>query len=342
MDDDLAHLMARADPAETPLDAPISQRAMDDLARIMAGSVEPRRLRLRPRLRTTRWLLIPATAALAAAAVFAVQALAPNSPTVSSALAATLPPLAARGEQVPIAEAMSEAIKALDTPAHQYPDAPKRESMHEGWYADITIGGDGTATSAVITPQKTTFTWAEDHSAHLTVVAGESVEPAASGGIAREVEPPEPGTVLRKETMMAGEAGIAYPEPPPADPTELAAVLETNGWWADQADPALLVGALETLYNEWTLDRDQQKAVLEVLQSQPEFESIGTVTDRLGREGAAFVAHSADNPSMEDTLVVSLETGQVLSVEKTYVGGLPEFDGVVEAPAVVSYTAWTP
>jgi hypothetical protein len=38
--------------------------------------------------------------------------------------------------------------------------------------------------------------------------------------------------------------------------------------------------------------------------------------------------------------VISLETGKVLSVESTYIGGIPEYDAVLEAPAVLSYDAW--
>jgi hypothetical protein len=333
-DDELKKLMTRADPAVTSPSAPLSLRATEDLARITAGT-------LRQRRRVSRLLLLPAIAVIAVVGIFAVQSLSPTDPTATRALAATPTPLEAHGAPLPIEQALTMAIEK-SAANDDFPDAAEQQSVREAWYAEIEMGEDG-ATSAAISPQEISFTWHDDLSGHLTVIAGEPFDPEHNG-TANDVEPPEPGTVLRDESYMAGGAGVLYPDLPPSDAAAMAVTLESGGW-VDPTDAFQLVDAISMLYNEWTLTRAQHSSVLQVLRSFAEqkdagLTSIGMVTDRLGREGAAFVARSDAFPNHEETIVISLETGTLLSVETTYIGGLPEIDDVVIAPAVLSYTAW--
>lgn len=340
MDDvELGRRFEDADPANSRVVAPLTARAMADLGSITAGEFVPRlRRTAQRRSRGKRFAVLATATAILLVGVVAVRVIDPASTHTDAAYAATPPLLAPSGPVLPFTAAIDTSIRRLDH-AKDLPSVPVRFSHYEAWFANITFGtAADSATTAVVSAEEDTLKWAPDLSGTITSLAGRSWDPAHNGFAGGEAAA-TPGTVLRSETFKPGELGVAFPQPPPTDVAAMRERMIMAGW-TDRSDPAQLVTTIGELLNEWTLTGAQEAAVLGVVRETPGFESLGTVTDRLGRLGLAFRAPDPDRPSMEEILVISTRTGEIISHETIYLGGLKEFAKVLKAPAVFGYTAW--
>jgi hypothetical protein len=132
--------------------------------------------------------------------------------------------------------------------------------------------------------------------------------------------------------------GIRFVESPPFSSQEMAAYLANAAGIADMTDPVQVLDSITSLLSEWTLTPMQEAAILKTLSGTNGLEQLGTVSDRLGRPGIAFRAASPTDTHYVDVLVLSRQTGSILSIEKVYLGGVAELK--LSAPAVVAYTAW--
>jgi len=206
---------------------------------------------------------------------------------------------------------------------------PTRASHFEAWYADTHVGGSG---NALVSPREQRVHWNADLSGSLLVTAGVAYYPDRPNAIAA-------GTVLRDEKFGTGRMGILYDVPPPTDAAAMRDYLVLHSGLADSTDPVHMLDAVAELLGEWTLPPKQESAILLMLASMSGIESLGYVDDRLGRAGLAFRATSpTPDASFESVLVVSADSGRILSLETVYLGGLDDLDAV--PGSVVRYVAW--
>jgi len=335
--DDMERLLLNSDPARTPLDAPLSWRALDDLDRITEGRVSgDERVPAPPRRHRARWIALSSIAFLILVSLVAVQTFAPRGGSGGSVEAASPRPLRPTGTPVPFGEAMQNAVAQLER-ADTSTAEPKRASHFEAWYADTDVDGSGNATS-LVSPREQRVRWNADLSGSLLVTAGVAYHPDRPNAIAAAT-PIAPGTVIRDEKFSAGRMGILYDELPPTDAAAMRDYLVLHSGLADSTDPVHMLDAVAELLGEWTLPPKQESAILLMLASMSGIESLGYVDDRLGRAGLAFRATSpAPDAAFESVLVVSADSGRILSLETVYLGGLDDLDA---APgSVVRYVAW--
>ena len=327
-DDEFRRLMARVDLSTTPLDAPLSPRAEAELLRIKSAPTRPAQRAVRP-----RWFALSGIAAMVLVLVFAVQHFTPLGGTGNNAVAATPPLLVGSVTDTTFGETMDRAMEKLNgvsaTPS------PVRGATYQAWFMNTDVNASGEAISYV-SPQEVTFEWAEDLSGRLLTVAGKPL-PSADGRRASSDAPAE-GTVLSDQSFAPGETGVLFSQEPPADADALRAYLQSAGGYVDDSDPVIILDTVMQLLNEWTLTNSEKSALLQILKGVDGFQSLGDVIDRLGRPGHAFTAQTPDG-HWQNVLVIGSETGDILSMEKVYLGGIPE--SFLTAPSVVSYVAWS-
>lgn len=315
--------MRRIDPARTTRDTRTEQEFEVDLAQIITSTSKPKRDR-------RVWITLPAAAAVLAV-LFALQpwggAMAPAHAVTPPML--TIAPMEADAEQI-----LERARSQL---AAGEPRAAERRSYSEGWQLNIDIDDSGPPTS-VVAPQVRLTEWSQDLSGRILITAGEAYVPDDG----RKTPPPSgaapaAGTVLADESFAAGQMPVAFPTEPPSTTEEMRAYLETGG-----ADPtAGAVGylyAIRALLMEWTLDGQQQAAILEVLSGLEGVEAAGRTVDRLGRSAVALRVASDKSPQWEHLVLVDEGSGHCLAVEDIYLGGIPDLD--LPSPAVAIYTTW--
>lgn len=330
MNDDMAELMRRTDPARTVVDERTESEIRSELRRI---TQQPPAVLHGPRSRTRwPWLAVPAVAASVVALAVLVQMW---NPFVQPVSAATPPLLVLSQSSLSVGEAVEQAVARLTATGAR--EAERRASL-EGWYLQTEIDPQGTSTS-VITPQDIELVWNEDLSGTITVTAGQSYLPTDGSPTAPpDLSASPPGTVLSSDVFPAGQMPVLFQTPPPASADEMKQYLATTTGIETDSDAVAYVDAIRMLLSEWTLSPGQQAAILSTLVDLDGIEVAGEVTDRLDRPGIAFRATSPTRPQFEYLLIVSLETGGILALEVIYLGGLSEL--VLPTPSVIEYTAW--
>ena len=94
---------------------------------------------------------------------------------------------------------------------------------------------------------------------------------------------------------------------------------------------------ISSLMSSVILTRAQESAILVHLSTMEGLSVAGGVTDRLGRAGIAFLATDRAPGRVEDVIIVSPGTGEIIAMETLYIGDdRPEID----PPSVISYKAW--
>ena len=328
-EDELARRMKSIDPASTPLSETLSDRASNDLQKLL----DDRSPKTVARRTSRAWIGIPGIAVALILMLFVFQNLLGGAPSAQIARAATPPLLVGVGEKLSLGESVKNAIDQLQ--ADRAPSS--RSSKSEAWFLDTELDADGNGKSFVA-PQEITTAWNEDLSGEVTIVAGRPYNPSGDlvergSAIAAE------GAVLSQQSYAPGEMGIMFPEPPPTDNVQMREYLTSAMGSPVDNDPVLALDAATLLLNEWTLGNQQQAALLEVLSETPGFEPMGHVTDRVGRPGLAFSAASTSNANFSAVLVIGTAAGSILSIEKIYEGGIAEYSHL-KPPAVTSYVAW--
>lgn len=331
MTDEL-QLLRSADPlagrAHSLGDQPLDDRATSELHALLAGAP--------PRSRRGRWGLVAAgAAAVLGIAVVVGTSLAGGG--AQPAYAAT-PPLLELDQ--PVSEDAGARLREIAAVAAGSAEQPssRRGSSWDSWSLATRIDGEQ-VTSAVV-PERGALRWSADLSGSLVATAGEPYFPTREHRDAwqesghRDVS----GTRLRDQRFAPGEFMPLYPQEPPPVADAMAAYLGA-GHPGAAPNPAGLVAAVTDLYREWRPGAAQRAAVLQVLAGDPDVETLGATTDRLGRPGEAFAVESdASGLPTRYVLVVDPATGEVLASEQWLTTDPGKLD--VPIPSVIAYTAF--
>lgn len=280
-------------------------------ARTRRGS---RRLR-RPRdgAWSRRRRLLPVT--LAAALVLIMGFVAVSLAKPQDAVATAPHPLGVASIDDTASQVVEEAIARLGSG----PSEPVREAHFLWW--KLGVFDDGlTAIDPTITPHQEWLRWEEDGSGHRILLSGEPYASDGSSVSADERGVPETGTVVLDERYLAGDGRLPMTGLPLGDSLEDVVVILRLPEDPNAADVfSGVVGALRVL----TFSDAQERRILELLQSMPDVQVMGTATDRLGRE---VVILATETPEYRETLHLSVDTGRIVGAETirlTRLGGAP-------------------
>ncbi|UZJ34059.1 CU044_5270 family protein [Streptomyces endophytica] len=221
-------------------------------------------------------------------------------------------------------------------------DGPHRGSHVQSWYLSMQEGPD--AAPPVTVPEERITRWNADGSGSELVVATDPRHPGRpvihdDDGHWRTVSD---GKVLHRRTYPAGSeaqhGGLASRTRPPTDPAKLRAEL---GWLYGGAGGTRTVSpllqALSSFRGEWTPGPRETAAVVRMLADAGGLRPAGSVTDRLGRRGEAYVH---DGTGLRQMVILDPRTGELLGLEETFTTDQPDFK--VKAGQVMSYEAWLP
>ncbi|TJZ55551.1 2-oxoglutarate dehydrogenase [Streptomyces piniterrae] len=225
---------------------------------------------------------------------------------------------------------------------------PRRGSHLQSWYMSMEAGPD--AAPPVTVPEERITRWRADGSGSELVVATDPRHPGRpvindADGRWRTVND---GKVLHRKTYPAGSGarhgGFTSRTKPPTDAGKLREFLATVYGGADAADVTTpqLLPALSAFRQEWTPGPRETAAMVRMLADTGELRPAGSVTDRLGRRGQAYVYDGPDGSLNATRQVVVLDpvNGQLLGSEITFTKDLPDFE--VKSGEVLSYEAWMP
>ncbi len=325
-DDAIRALFQRADPARTPVDAPLTAEQVairDRITRRVTAAAPPRRRR------TWRWA---AAIALPAAATIAIAIVVAGSLTTAT-------PAAAFGPRALIVEATNEstveALARLIVTSQSSGPATDQEgaTFHEWALAISDIGTPQEST--VVQASVVELTWNGDGSGQRRFVAGDPFYADGSSGIPTDIAH-KPGDPLSSQNYKPGEFSPSLPDLTTLD-LPSADALVPFGLTLDSSagDLALLLPAV---LNEWQPSAAHEARLLELLGSLSGLSLDGATTDRLDRPALAFTATSPQHRHREWTVLISPETGRFLGLEERTVGTDPDL--AVPPGTVTQYIAW--
>lgn len=198
----------------------------------------------------------------------------------------------------------------------------------ESW--GLSISGDEPLPTVVI-PQEHTIEHRPDGSGSLHIEIG---TPYGLDG--KPVLDDEVANTVWEEEFGPGEFAPFYPQPP-TKAAEFGAFLSEYGGLGDDLTTGDYLSLVTVLLVERQLSVSEESALLMFLSTLPDLNPMGTVTDRLGREGIAFSTDTRTANPIRDILVVSTEGQGILAAETIYLA-----DDRVEIPqgAVMEYFAW--
>lgn len=313
----LERALSDADPARTPRDAAPDARAIAMRDRILGSTEAPKKRR---RVRAAGW-----ATGLVAVATASVVAFAMLTPHVA-AVAGTPSPLDFDGSNT-VAQIVDDASAALDeTPG---PAEPLRMVRTAFWGFSVDVGTKNTT----VVPQLSTLTWQPDGSGHMTIIEGVPYDPAdAVASNAAEVK--SSGEVIADFDITAEEFASPWLTEPGDSADDMVAILRAFGM-PEQPTAYDVETAITWVLGQWTLTNAQHRELLVLLEEAGGGEALGTSTDRLGRPVAGIRIISPDG-AVSDLVLVSLETGRIVGVERTVL----EADEVYPAGAITSYSLW--
>lgn len=313
----LERVLTEADPARTPRDAAPDSRAIATRDQILRSTGAPKKRR---RARAVGW-----AAGLAAVAASAAIAFAVFSP-VTTATAGMPSPLDFAGSST-VAQIVDEASQ--DLASSPGPDEPLRIVRTASWGFSVDVG---TKTSVVV-PQLSTLTWEPDGSGHITIVQGVPYDPAdAVASNAAEVK--SSGEVVSDLDFTPEQFASPWLTVPGESAADMVALLTAFGM-PEQPTAYEVQSAITSVLSQWTLTNAQHKELLVLLEEAGGGEALGTSTDRLGRPVTGIRIVSPDGAA-SDLLLVSLDTGRIVGVERTVL----KADEVFAKGAIMSYTMW--
>ncbi|PZQ88945.1 MAG: hypothetical protein DI534_09160 [Leifsonia xyli] len=319
--DELERRIRAANPSPVDRDAPLSERAEQELSVLLTT---PRASAVAGRVPRRRPAIIMPTIAAAVAVLLTVGVLNLLAPRPA---AASAPPLL---EAVPLGEDADTVLGRLSTMARSNNTETSSAAIaSETWSAELTPTG----TATFVQPRDVVRTRASDLSGSAVTRAG-----AVRWGIVSGATPPAPGTILERFDYGPGEFPLLFPKAPPDSATELQAYLTQYLGLDASAPTGEVFRAIVDLRNEWELTGPQTAAVLELLRDRPDVAALGTVTDRLGRTGIAVATQTRLDGAFRDLLIFAPGTAQLLSAEDVYLGGIPDLK--LESPTVMNYIAW--
>jgi hypothetical protein len=297
-------------------DRPLDQHAERRLNQLLHRE-RPRRLR--------RWAWSLATAAAVGVVVLTLML---SGTTTAPAVAAPRPLLVAAGSTPVPLDRLADRAAASDSPLRLL------QGTHvQTWSLSMTSGA-----AAVTLPEERVVRWRADGSQTELVVATDPRHPGTP--VITDADPVprtvEDGHVLSRQTYPPSWSDAPPKARPPHDAKRLRAYLAETIRGEAMGTPQLL-DAVAQLLDNWTLGARESVALVRVLADAKGLRPAGAVTDRLGRQGQAYVyvdlAHTGRR-----MLILDPATGAVLGLEDTLTKDDPE--NGVKAGDVMSYSAW--
>jgi hypothetical protein len=330
-DDQIAGAMRAIDPARTSTDDSPHPRDWAQMRSIMAreASTKPRRHGAwRARAVSTVRLAwaIPALAVVAAIALTIVPL------TMAPAYARTPPMLAVAPLSTSTQGVLSESEQILRS---QPASVPAQNGQVVRWH----LREDG-RDDPVILPERQEWISNGDGTGYLRATAGAPYSVTKDGRIVAPAEDsPAKGTPIQHHgSGLAGADGGYFADTPPRTPDALRDYLRSHIRLPQNADAFTYWGAISALLNEWTLAPAQQAAAIELLQDAGGVTVIGTVTDRLGRDGIALTLKSETRPQFSVTVILDAQSRHIIAADTVYLGGLNRVD--IPKDSVIEYSAW--
>ncbi|WP_247630336.1 hypothetical protein [Microbacterium croceum] len=308
--------MTEADPARTPRDAAPDAGALATRDRILRKA----RLAHRPHSRAVGWA--SGAVAAGAAAIFTVAMLLPQ----DTATAGSPTPLTFVGASTvaEIVDAAEEDLLAVEGPA-----VPLRAVHAASWGFSVDVVDQNTQ----VVPQLSELTWNPDGSGRMTIIRGVPYDPAdAVANNSAEVSRSD--DVLSDVIMAPGDFEPPWPEIPGDSREDVLALLTAFGMPA-QPTAFDIETAFTSTFDMWTLTNAQHREILSLLEETGEGMALGDSTDRLGRPVAGLQFLTPDKGA-KDVVLVSLETGRIVGVERTAI----KADDVFPVGAIISYRMW--
>ncbi|WP_369251522.1 CU044_5270 family protein [Streptomyces sp. R41] len=275
-----------------------------------------------------RWVW---SAGTAAAVGMVVLALTLSGSTTTPAVAAPRALVVEAGSAPVPLDRLADRAAASDS------SLPLLQGTHvQTWSLGMTSGPE--ARPPITLPEERVVRWKSDGSHTELVVATDPRHPGRpvitdAGPVPRTVED---GHVLSRQTYPPSWSDAPPQARPPHDAERLRAYLEEIDP-IEAMDTPQLLDAVAQLLDHWTLGARETAALTRVLADAKGLRPAGAVTDRLGRQGQAYVyddkAHSGRR-----MLILDPATGAVLGLEDTVTKADPEFG--VKAGDVMSYRAW--
>ncbi|MCX4451870.1 CU044_5270 family protein [Streptomyces sp. NBC_01340] len=301
-------------------DRPLDQHAERRLNRLLHGerdSGRPRPLR--------RWVW--SVAATAAVGVV-VLTLTLSGSTTTPAVAAPRPLMVDAGSTPVPLDRLADAVAASGSSLR----------LVQGTHVQTWSMGLGPGARPPITvPVERVVRWKADGSSSELVVATDPRHPGRP--VLTDDDPVrtvEDGHVLSRRTFPPSWSDAPPMARPPHDAERLRSYLEEIDR-RGAMDTSGLLDAVGELLGNWTLGTREDAALLRVLADAKGLRPAGAVTDRLGRQGQAYVYDDATH-FVRRMLILDPGSGAVLGIEDTVTKDDPEFG--VKAGDVMSYSAW--
>lgn len=317
-DELIAQRLRKLDPARTPRDAEAPAflvAVVDRLERERAATQQKRETQRRRRV---GW-------AVSLASVVAVVAVALSLTLTGPSAEASTPVPLTFSYPAPEQQVVADAIARLSD--GDGVDAPERSVRMVSWGIVVE---DGVIDDGPVIPQVTSLDWREDLSGHSLILKGKT-EPASGDQVGRVVPT---DTVLSEQTFAAGEFGVPNADAPAETEAGVRELLTSVGMPPDAA-PGEVVQSAVTAMELWTLSDKQHAELLKIIAMSGKLASLGSSTDRLGRDVLGLRVRSADGSATE-TLLLSTATGRIVGEERMSTiseGGIP-------AGTVIDYRMW--
>jgi hypothetical protein len=243
-----------------------------------------------------------------------------------TATAGTPTPLTFEGSRTvaEIVDAADEDLVAVDGPA-----APLRTVHAASWGFTVDVVDENTE----VVPKLSQLTWNPDGSGRMTIVRGVPYDPTDAMAHNR-AEVSSSGDVVSDLIMAPGEFEPPWSEIPGDSREEVLALLTAFGMPA-QPTAFDIESAFTSAFDMWTLTNAQHREILSLLEATGDGVALGDTTDRLGRPVAGIQFLTPDKGA-KDVVLVSLETGRIVGVERTAI----EADEVFPVGAIISYRMW--
>lgn len=227
---------------------------------------------------------------------------------------------------------LSEHLEELGSLARSLPTPPKQQLIRVVNWA-LSIHDDGGDVSSEVKPRRYLITRNPDGSIAIEF---------------REFDTNEEPVVLTENYAVLLQGTQTAIEHFSATDTLFRGDLpsDVNGIRSYLAQ-AFTTGSVPSTYDYFTLIVDlnmemqlsgsQQSALLDFLSNQPGVTLVGTVVDRLGREGIVLTHNGASSYDTFQYLVFSTKTGELIAAETIYIG---EKRTDIPSPSVISYYIW--
>lgn len=321
-DADFAALMARSNPARTPVEGPVTDSIavlrerlkQEELRRIHGSPAKRRGRRLRAIVATAAVAVVVAVAVTLTMTVKGTPATAAvPEPLVFSAPSST-------------AQVIDQAIDHLATGPRT--TGPLRMVKSVSWSIDLEDG----APTGPVTPEFNSLEWKTDLSGRSLSVKART-EPGIGSQVGRVVPTDEVVSDLKFDT---GQFGVPSVDPPAETDAGMHDLLTSVGMPAAPTG-GQVVESIMTAMELWTLTDKQHASMLRVLEATGQAESVGDSVDRLGRRVAGLTVESTA-AGVDETLLISADSGRIVGVEshrRTATAALP-------AGTVIEYRMWNP